>query len=109
MNQVRQQNMENQRKPNRERAVRKLLKMITTDKPSERTIPEVPCCIEVYKCFMYNVYVLIFYSEKKTKYIKTTLVQLNSATVQQAIHYRQLGFVETLTSIGNLGDFTSFL
>lgn len=40
MNQVRQQNMENQRKPNRERAVRKLLKMITTDKPHERTIPE---------------------------------------------------------------------
>ncbi|XP_003971663.2 rho GTPase-activating protein 18 isoform X1 [Takifugu rubripes] len=39
MNQVRQQNMENQRKQ-KERAVRKLLKMITTDKPSERTIPE---------------------------------------------------------------------
>ena len=45
MNQVRQQNMDNQRKLNKERAVRKLLKMITTDKPPEKTIPEVPCCI----------------------------------------------------------------
>ncbi|CAG01804.1 unnamed protein product, partial [Tetraodon nigroviridis] len=40
MNQVRQQNMENQRKANKERAVRKLLKMMTTEKPPERTIPE---------------------------------------------------------------------
>ncbi|XP_037541301.1 rho GTPase-activating protein 18 [Nematolebias whitei] len=41
LNQVRQQNMENQRKQNKERAVRKLLKKITTDKPSEKNISEV--------------------------------------------------------------------
>ncbi|XP_037837561.1 rho GTPase-activating protein 18 [Kryptolebias marmoratus] len=40
LNQVRQQNMESHRKQPKERAVRKLLKKITTDKPSERTIPE---------------------------------------------------------------------
>lgn len=40
MNQVRQQNMESQRKQNKERAVRKLLKKITTDKQPEKTIPE---------------------------------------------------------------------
>lgn len=39
--QVRQQNMENQRKQNKERAVRKLLKKITTDKPSDKAVPEV--------------------------------------------------------------------
>ncbi|KAG7240314.1 hypothetical protein INR49_027125 [Caranx melampygus] len=38
--QVRQQNMESQRKQNKERAVRKLLKKITTDKPSDRAVPE---------------------------------------------------------------------
>ncbi|KAM3602413.1 uncharacterized protein V6R79_003542 [Siganus canaliculatus] len=37
LTQVRQQNMESQRK---QRAVRKLLKMMTTDRPSEKTIPE---------------------------------------------------------------------
>ncbi|XP_013883179.1 rho GTPase-activating protein 18 isoform X2 [Austrofundulus limnaeus] len=41
LNQVRQQNMESQRKQNKERAVLKLLKKMTTDKPSEKTIPEV--------------------------------------------------------------------
>ncbi|KAM9339555.1 rho GTPase-activating protein 18 [Symphorus nematophorus] len=40
MNQVRQQNMESQRKQNKERAVRKLLKKITTDKPSDKAAPE---------------------------------------------------------------------
>lgn len=50
MNQVRQQNMENQRKQ-KERAVRKLLKMITTDRPSERTIPEV--CYIYTKIYIY--------------------------------------------------------
>lgn len=40
MTQVRQQNMESQRKQNKERAVRKLLKKITTDKQPEKTIPE---------------------------------------------------------------------
>lgn len=40
MTQVRQQNMESQRKQNKERAVRKLLKKITTDKQQEKTIPE---------------------------------------------------------------------
>lgn len=40
LTQVRQQNMESQRKLNKERAVRKLLKKITTDKPSDKTIPE---------------------------------------------------------------------
>lgn len=40
MIQVRQQNMESQRKQNKERAVRKLLKKITTDKQPEKTIPE---------------------------------------------------------------------
>ncbi|KAM6915116.1 rho GTPase-activating protein 18 [Xenentodon cancila] len=40
LTQVRQQNMESQRKLNRERAVRKLLKKITTDKPPDKTIPE---------------------------------------------------------------------
>uniref|UniRef100_A0A1A7X1P4 Rho GTPase activating protein 18 n=1 Tax=Iconisemion striatum TaxID=60296 RepID=A0A1A7X1P4_9TELE len=40
LNQVRQQNMESQRKLNKERAVRKLLKKITTDRPHEKTIPE---------------------------------------------------------------------
>lgn len=38
--QVRQQNMESQRKTNKERAVRKLLKKITTDKPSDKALPE---------------------------------------------------------------------
>uniref|UniRef100_A0A8C9WUC3 Rho GTPase activating protein 18 n=1 Tax=Sander lucioperca TaxID=283035 RepID=A0A8C9WUC3_SANLU len=36
MTQVRQQNMESHRKLNKERAVRKLLKKITTDKPSDK-------------------------------------------------------------------------
>ena len=45
--QVRQQNMESQRKQNKERAVRKLLKKITTDKPSERAIPEVGILISM--------------------------------------------------------------
>ncbi|RVE56192.1 hypothetical protein OJAV_G00233570 [Oryzias javanicus] len=40
LNQVRQHNMESQRKQNNQRAVRKLLKKITTDKPSEKSIPE---------------------------------------------------------------------
>lgn len=40
MTQVRQQNMESQRKQNKERAVRKLLKKITTDKPSDKAVPE---------------------------------------------------------------------
>uniref|UniRef100_A0A8C7ZAN8 Rho GTPase activating protein 18 n=1 Tax=Oryzias sinensis TaxID=183150 RepID=A0A8C7ZAN8_9TELE len=40
LDQVRQHNMESQRKPNNQRAVRKLLKKITTDKPSEKSIPE---------------------------------------------------------------------
>lgn len=40
MTQVRQQNMESQKKQNKERAVRKLLKKITTDKQPEKTIPE---------------------------------------------------------------------
>lgn len=39
--QVRQQNMESQRKQNKERAVRKLLKKITTEKPSDKVVPEV--------------------------------------------------------------------
>ncbi|CAL1585957.1 unnamed protein product [Knipowitschia caucasica] len=38
--QVRQQNMESQRKQNKERAVRKLLKKITTDKQPEKSAPE---------------------------------------------------------------------
>lgn len=33
--------MENLRKQNKERAMRKLLKKITTDKPSDKTVPEV--------------------------------------------------------------------
>uniref|UniRef100_A0A3Q3WWS9 Rho-GAP domain-containing protein n=1 Tax=Mola mola TaxID=94237 RepID=A0A3Q3WWS9_MOLML len=37
MNQVRQQNMENQRKQNKERVVMKLLKKITTDKPTDKS------------------------------------------------------------------------
>uniref|UniRef100_A0A3Q4BJ45 Rho-GAP domain-containing protein n=1 Tax=Mola mola TaxID=94237 RepID=A0A3Q4BJ45_MOLML len=41
MNQVRQQNMENQRKQNKERVVMKLLKKITTDKPTDKALPEV--------------------------------------------------------------------
>uniref|UniRef100_I3IWB5 Rho GTPase activating protein 18 n=1 Tax=Oreochromis niloticus TaxID=8128 RepID=I3IWB5_ORENI len=40
MNQVRHQNMESQRKQ-KERAVRKLLKKIAIERPSEKTIPEV--------------------------------------------------------------------
>ncbi|XP_039981242.1 rho GTPase-activating protein 18 isoform X2 [Xiphias gladius] len=40
MTQVRRQNMESQRKQNKERAVRKLLKKITTDKPSDKAVPE---------------------------------------------------------------------
>ncbi|XP_028253807.1 rho GTPase-activating protein 18 isoform X2 [Parambassis ranga] len=40
MNQVRRQNMESQRKQNKERAVRKLLKKITTDRPSDKAVPE---------------------------------------------------------------------
>ncbi|XP_074541117.1 rho GTPase-activating protein 18 isoform X1 [Halichoeres trimaculatus] len=38
--QVRNQNMESQRKQNKERAVRKLLKKMTTEKTAEKTIPE---------------------------------------------------------------------
>lgn len=38
--QVRQQNMESQRKQNKERAVRKLLKKMTAEKTAEKTIPE---------------------------------------------------------------------
>ncbi|XP_070843983.1 rho GTPase-activating protein 18 isoform X1 [Chaetodon trifascialis] len=40
LTQVRQQNMESQRKQNKERAVRKLLKKITTDKPADKAVPE---------------------------------------------------------------------
>ncbi|XP_071373339.1 rho GTPase-activating protein 18 isoform X2 [Centroberyx affinis] len=40
LTQVREQNMESQRKQNRERAVRKLLKKITTDKPSDKLVSE---------------------------------------------------------------------
>ncbi|XP_041832209.1 rho GTPase-activating protein 18 [Melanotaenia boesemani] len=40
LTQVRQQNMESQRKQNKERAVRKLLKKITTDKPTDKPISE---------------------------------------------------------------------
>ncbi|XP_010793475.1 rho GTPase-activating protein 18 isoform X3 [Notothenia coriiceps] len=40
MTQVRQQNMESHRKQYKERAVRKLLKKMTTDKPSEKAVPE---------------------------------------------------------------------
>lgn len=40
MNQVRQQNMASHRKQNRERAVKKLLKKITADKPSEKAVPQ---------------------------------------------------------------------
>lgn len=38
--QVRQQNMESHRKQNKERAVRKLLKKITTEKPADKAAPE---------------------------------------------------------------------
>jgi len=41
MTQVRHQNMESLRKQNKERAVRKLLKKITTEKPTEKAVPEV--------------------------------------------------------------------
>ncbi|XP_063758654.1 rho GTPase-activating protein 18 isoform X2 [Eleginops maclovinus] len=40
MTQVRHQNMERHRKQSKDRAVRKLLKKMTTDKPSEKAIPE---------------------------------------------------------------------
>ncbi|KAM4529611.1 rho GTPase-activating protein 18 isoform 2-T2 [Fundulus diaphanus] len=40
LTQVRQQNMESQRKLHKERAVRKLLKKITIDRPVDKTIPE---------------------------------------------------------------------
>ncbi|KAA8583191.1 hypothetical protein FQN60_015737 [Etheostoma spectabile] len=40
MTQVRQQNMESHRKLNKERAVRKLLKKITTEKPSDKAVSE---------------------------------------------------------------------
>ncbi|KAM9704474.1 rho GTPase-activating protein 18 isoform 2-T2 [Menidia menidia] len=40
LTQVRQQNMESHRKQNKERAVRKLLKKITTDKPADKPISE---------------------------------------------------------------------
>ncbi|KAI4802278.1 hypothetical protein KUCAC02_020127 [Chaenocephalus aceratus] len=40
MTQVRQQNMESNRKQYKERAVRKLLKKMTTDKPPEKAVPE---------------------------------------------------------------------
>ncbi|XP_038149221.1 rho GTPase-activating protein 18 [Cyprinodon tularosa] len=40
LTQVRHQNMENHRKLNRERAVMKLLKKITIDRPVDKTIPE---------------------------------------------------------------------
>ncbi|XP_033847181.1 rho GTPase-activating protein 18-like [Periophthalmus magnuspinnatus] len=43
LTQVRQQNMESQRKQNKERAVRKLLKKITPDKQPERSAPEESC------------------------------------------------------------------
>lgn len=48
MTQVRQQNMESHRKLNKERAVRKLLKKITTDKPSDKAGSEVGGLIHVY-------------------------------------------------------------
>ncbi|XP_008311043.1 rho GTPase-activating protein 18 isoform X2 [Cynoglossus semilaevis] len=38
--QVRQHNMESQRKQNKERAVRKLLKKITIDRPADKALPE---------------------------------------------------------------------
>ncbi|XP_036003464.1 rho GTPase-activating protein 18 isoform X1 [Fundulus heteroclitus] len=41
LTQVRRQNMESQRKLHKERAVRKLLKKITIDRPVDKTIPEV--------------------------------------------------------------------
>lgn len=41
MTQVRQQNMESQRKQNKERAVRKLLKKITIDKACDKAVTEV--------------------------------------------------------------------
>uniref|UniRef100_A0A667Z8E9 Rho GTPase activating protein 18 n=1 Tax=Myripristis murdjan TaxID=586833 RepID=A0A667Z8E9_9TELE len=40
LTQVRQQNMESQRKQNKEKAVKKLLKKITTDKPSDKPVSE---------------------------------------------------------------------
>ncbi|XP_057679468.1 rho GTPase-activating protein 18 isoform X2 [Corythoichthys intestinalis] len=40
LTQVRQQNMESQRKQNKERAMRKLLKKITTDKLPDKAVPE---------------------------------------------------------------------
>nr|XP_057913450.1 rho GTPase-activating protein 18 isoform X2 [Doryrhamphus excisus] len=40
LTQVRQQNMESQRKQNKEKAMRKLLKKITTDKPPDKAVPE---------------------------------------------------------------------
>lgn len=40
LTQVRQQNMESQRKQNKERAVRKLLKKMTTEKPPDKAVPE---------------------------------------------------------------------
>ncbi len=56
--QVRQQNMESQRKQNKERAVRKLLKKITTDKPTDKAVPEVGVfilwlCIDTYVSLLY--------------------------------------------------------
>lgn len=48
MNQVRRQNMESQRKQNKERAVRKLLKKITADRPPDKAVPEVVAFISWY-------------------------------------------------------------
>lgn len=51
--QVRQQNMESQRKQNKERAVRKLLKKITTDKPADKAVPEVGVLVSCLCCSTY--------------------------------------------------------
>nr|XP_049612163.1 rho GTPase-activating protein 18 isoform X3 [Syngnathus scovelli] len=48
LTQVRQQNTESQRKQNKERAVRKLLKKITTDKAADRAAPEKPSLLVVF-------------------------------------------------------------
>lgn len=51
MTQVRLQNAENQRKQNKERAVRKLLKKITTEKSSEKPLQEVSSLKAVHFVF----------------------------------------------------------
>ncbi|XP_069371660.1 rho GTPase-activating protein 18 isoform X3 [Paralichthys olivaceus] len=48
MTQVRQQNMESQRKQNKERAVRKLLKKITIEKLPDKAAPELMKCHSLY-------------------------------------------------------------